>query len=161
MADDDDRRGYCEPPKATRFKPGTSGNPKGRRRKKAPPAKSGASLRSITEDLMEELQEIVTVIEDGHELKISKQRAFVKSLMESAIKGETRSIAAVVAFLKSAGAEPTATPGEEANDVGLEDLEILQSFIERERMRRERTEGMSEAEREISQCKENKNDEQL
>ena len=100
MAEDEDRRGYGNPPKATRFPPGTSGNSKGRRRKNAPRAKSSASLKSITEDLMRRLQEIVTVIEDGHELKISKQRAFIKSLMESAIKGETRSIAAVVAFSK-------------------------------------------------------------
>lgn len=151
MAEDEDRRGYGNPPKATRFPPGTSGNSKGRRRKNAPRAKSGASLKSITEDLMEELQEIVTVIEDGHELKISKQRAFIKSLMESAIKGETRSIAAVVAFLKSAGAEPSAAPGEEASDVDLEDLEILQSYIERERMRRERTEEQPQLDAEGSE----------
>jgi hypothetical protein len=146
MAEDDERVGYGHTPKPTRFKPGTIGNPKGRRRKNTPPAKSGARLRSIAEDLMEQLQDIVTVIEDGHELKISKQRAFINSLMESAIEGETRSIAAVVAFLKSADAQSTAAPGKETSDVDLEDLEILQSYIERERMRRERTEGKPEAE---------------
>jgi hypothetical protein len=76
--DDDGRVGYKRPPANTSFKPGRSGNPKGRPR----------HARNLKTEFLEELCEPIRVREGDREMKISKQRALVKSLIDAAIKGE-------------------------------------------------------------------------
>ena len=78
----EDEVGYGKPPKKTRFKPGESGNPKGRNK----------GVKNLKTDLVEELQETLIVNESGKRRRVSKQRAMVKSLMARAIKGDTRAI---------------------------------------------------------------------
>ena len=75
--DDDDRVGYRRPPKQTRFKPGQSGNPKGRPK----------HARNLKSEFLEELGEIIRVREGDREMKISKQRAFVKALVAFSFGG--------------------------------------------------------------------------
>jgi hypothetical protein len=77
MAGDDDV-GYRRPPKATRFKPGQSGNPKGRPRGSA----------NLATDLAAELNEQITVREGGQAQRVNKQRALIKSLMAKALQGD-------------------------------------------------------------------------
>lgn len=74
--------GYRRPPKHTRFKPGQSGNPKGRRK----------GAKNLKTDLAEELRETLIVTEGGQRRRVSKQRAMVKSLVARAIKGDPRAI---------------------------------------------------------------------
>jgi hypothetical protein len=81
------RVGYGKPPKHTRFKPGQSGNPKGR-----PKGAQGFSA-----ELDRELKAIITVTENGQMIKLSKQRALVKSLLAKALKGDTKSVALILA----------------------------------------------------------------
>jgi len=83
-----DKVGYGRPPKATQFKPGKSGNPKGRPK---------GSLNLVS-DLAAELGEQITVREDGRTRRISKQRALIKSLLAKGIQGEVRAAAAVLAL---------------------------------------------------------------
>ena len=71
--------GYGRPPQHTRFKPGQSGNPKGR-------PKGTINLKT---DLMEELSERISVSEGGKPKKLSKQRALLKSLVAKAITKAT------------------------------------------------------------------------
>jgi len=59
--------GYGKPPKASQFKRGKSGNPRGRPK---------GSLRLAT-DLAAELGEQITVREDGRSRRVSKQRALI------------------------------------------------------------------------------------
>jgi hypothetical protein len=63
----DSKVGYGNPPKATRFKPGHSGNPKGRPK----------GSRNLATDLAAELGEQITVREEGHSRRITKQRALI------------------------------------------------------------------------------------
>ena len=117
--DDDDRAGYKRPPGKSRFKPGQSGNPKGRPK----------HARNLKTEFLEELNEVIRVREGGHEMKISKQRAFVKSLVAAAIKGDMRAANALVSFCTRAfGEEDESQPKPPAPD----DLEILEEFVGRE-----------------------------
>ena len=68
--------GYGKPPEATRFKSGTSGNPKGRPKG----ARSFASL------LDEELNKTITVVENGRRRKIKKSKAVAMAVVNKAIK---------------------------------------------------------------------------
>jgi hypothetical protein len=83
-----DKVGYGRPPKANQFKPGKSGNPKGRPK---------GSLNLVS-DLAAELGEQITVREDGRTRRISKQRALIKSLLAKGIQGEVRAAAAILAL---------------------------------------------------------------
>jgi Family of unknown function (DUF5681) len=83
-----DKVGYGRPPKANQFKPGKSGNPKGRPK---------GSLNLVT-DLAAELSEPITVREDGRTRRLSKQRALIKSLLAKGIQGDVRAAAAILAL---------------------------------------------------------------
>jgi hypothetical protein len=77
---EDEPVGYGSPPAHTRFKPGHSGNPRGRPK----------GTRNLKSDLLEELGERITLREGGREVRISKQRALIKSQVARALKGDSR-----------------------------------------------------------------------
>ena len=92
-----DPAGYKRPPRRTQFQPGQSGNPRGRRK----------NVRNFTTDLLDELREQISVRENGRERRISKQRAFIKALVASAIKGDMRATSALVALCSRSREEKT------------------------------------------------------
>lgn len=116
--------GYGRPPVSTRFKPGLSGNPKGR-------PKGTLNLRT---DLREELTERIRLREGERELKVSKQRAMLKALRRQGAEGR-----------RQGGKRPT-RPSRQAvraqpepkveTALATEDQEILERFLAR-RMSRE------------------------
>lgn len=90
--------GYKNPPKATQFRPGTSGNPGGRPR----------GSRSILVELQEELLQEVTV----GDVTLTKQALVARSLVNAAIKGNLRAIECVLRLNKN---ETEGTPESEAS----------------------------------------------
>jgi hypothetical protein len=142
IEDDNDRVGYKRPPKSARFKPGQSGNPKGRPK----------HARNLKTEFLEELSEIIRVREGDREMKISKQRAFVKALVAAAIKGDMRAANALVSFC-------TRAFGDDGDDSRLQapapdDLEILEEFVGRE-VRKRSTRSKPESSQELQSPKEN------
>jgi uncharacterized protein DUF5681 len=126
---DEDGVGYKRPPHRTRFVSGKSGNPKGRAK----------HLRNFKTDLRDELCQMITVREGGREMKISKQRAFVKALVAAAIKGDTRATNALVSFCARAfGGDDQ---DDQRTSPPADDLEILEAFITRELKRRASEDG--------------------
>jgi hypothetical protein len=72
--------GYRRPPESTRFKPGSSGNPKGRPKK---PLTVGAIIEST-------LAKRVSVEENGRKKKISLEELIVRQVAAKAAKGDLK-----------------------------------------------------------------------
>jgi hypothetical protein len=126
---DNEAVGYGRPPAATRFKAGQSGNPRGR--------PQGA--KNLLTDLREELSEKIQIREGGTERRVSKQRAFIKSLVAAAVKGDVRATTALVSLC--ARAFPEDRDDSEERKAAPADDQILQDFITREIDRRSKREG--------------------
>jgi len=107
--------GYRRPPKATRFKTGQSGNPKGRPR----------GSTNLATDLSAELNEQITVREGGQARRMTKQRALIKSLTAQALKGDVRATSALLALYARVISEPAAA---ENASIEEDELLILRSF---------------------------------
>ena len=114
---DDYEVGYGKPPKHTRFKPGQSGNPRGR-------AKGTKNLKT---DLIEELAEKISIREGDRIQTVSKQRALVKSVMNRGIKGDTRAINITLSTMMRLLDTGEGAPDAEEVLLG-DELKILQAF---------------------------------
>jgi hypothetical protein len=83
--------GYASPPKETRFKPGQSGNPRGRPRgsknKSQPPGLHEERLKAI---LMDEAYRTITVNDGPRQVSVPMAQAVVRSLALNAVKGNQR-----------------------------------------------------------------------
>jgi hypothetical protein len=86
MPPDKRRVGYRTPPERTRFRPGQSGNPKGRPKK----------VPTFAEDINDELNQ-------PHKLNanatVTRQRAIIIALVAQAIGGDTRAVGALMRFM--------------------------------------------------------------
>jgi hypothetical protein len=111
--------GFGRPPKRTQFQKGTSGNPRGRPKRKA----------SFKADLADEMHERITLNDkNGRPQKITKQRAFIKMLFASALQNEKSAITALLACMKYFGAGDEVPEPEIGN---VEDLEMVKDYVER------------------------------
>jgi hypothetical protein len=117
--DDDDRVGFGRPPKASRFRPGQSGNPGGRPK----------GSRNLLTDLRAELSSATTITERGCQLTVTKQVAIVKSLVAAAIDGDMRAVAALV----NLSTRMAAAEDHQQDDAqfSAEEAEIVQEFHSR------------------------------
>jgi predicted DNA-binding antitoxin AbrB/MazE fold protein len=77
---DDEQIGYGKPPKSGQFKPGQSGNPKGR-----PKGRKG--INTIIDDVF---RKKVSLREGGKVKKISQVEALFRRVMNDALKGDPK-----------------------------------------------------------------------
>ena len=112
--------GYARPPVNTRFKPGQSGNPKGRPK----------GTKNLKTDLMEEANETILVREDGRKVRISRQRAVIKTLFMKALKGDVRSMAKILELIMTVNGLAPEDEAEEPLSADEEEvLRTLQSYF--------------------------------
>ena len=127
--------GYGRPPAHARFKPGQSGNPKGRPKR----------TKNLRTDLVEELGEFIRVREGDREYSVSKQRALIKALVARAVKGDTRAATSIVtlcARLLGVGDDEG-----ESQPLSIPDQRVIDEFVEREIARRKQSSEDEELQR--------------
>ncbi len=93
------KAGYRRPPLATRFRPGTSGNPRGRPK----------GARNLATVVASTLAERVDVTENGRRKRITKLEAAVKQLVNRAASGEARSMSLLLALVQAGEAKTLQT----------------------------------------------------
>ena len=114
--------GYGRPPVHSRFKPGQSGNPKGRR-------KGQRNVRTVVDG---ELSQRIKVREGNRTRSLTKLDAFVVTLINAALKGDPKASASLITLLRSLGliGEPPA-----ANDqkpYTADDESLIADFLRRQ-----------------------------
>lgn len=124
MANEEDAVGYKRPPKSGQFKPGKSGNPRGRR-------KGSTNFKT---DLAAEMREHITLRDkNGRARKVTKQRALIKLLFSSALQNEKSAITTLLTCLRYFGTDHEASVAETTD---LEDLDMIRDYVERAEARR-------------------------
>jgi hypothetical protein len=91
LEDTEEHVGYRRPPVATRFRPGQSGNPRGR-------PKGARNLSSV---VAAALGERVAVNENGRRMRITKLEAAVKQLVNRAASGEARATQLLIQLVQA------------------------------------------------------------
>jgi hypothetical protein len=85
--------GYGRPPIHSQFKPGQSGNPRGR-------TKGSKNIRKADEEIFTSK---LTVLEGGQVRRVTKIEAVLLTQLSQALKGNQRAVQAVVATVKELG----------------------------------------------------------
>lgn len=109
--------GYGKPPKGSQFKPGTSGNPKGRPK----------GINNFATDVEDTLKMPVRVTQDGTPRTISTQKAALVRLRERALGGDHRSMGLLIQLAQTTSGQ---TPVPAAN-TSAEDLTALHVLTQR------------------------------
>ncbi len=116
---DDDEVGYGKPPKATRFKKGQSGNPKGRTK----------GSRSFKTDVMATLEAPVQLKEKGRVKTVATQQAALLRLREKALSGNARALDRLIELARTYNDENLAEAT--AGELAPSDQAILDDYLRR------------------------------
>ena len=116
--------GYGKPPVHTRFKPGESGNKKGR-------PKGHPNLATAFDD---ELNAKVIINEGGRRRTVTKRRVVVLQTVANAMKGDPRALAAILQVSKCFGKEEEPPKEGLREELEAHDRAILDDFIARNRL---------------------------
>ena len=109
--------GYKRPPREHQFKPGQSGNSKGRPKKN----------KNFVEDVKGEMNELIQIQEQGKLKKITKQKALAKRIVADALSGKTSIIKLLLPILSDKNFEIK----DFEEDLSQEDQAILEDYIKR------------------------------
>jgi len=109
--------GYGKPPKHAQFQPGQSGNPNGRPK----------GARSPFALLRQELQQNVTLRENGRETTVSKLEAIMKRVVADTLSGKPSQTKLLFALLHQLEAQDAASPS--GNSLSRSDEELLRNLL--------------------------------
>lgn len=110
--------GYKNPPKHSRFQKGCSGSPAGR------PKGSKNTLKLL--DAV--LEQKIKIQQEGKTISITKKQAMLMQLVNAAVKGEIKAIAALFPYMMQLDMKEEQSL--ETSKLSLKDEEILQQFLE-------------------------------
>jgi hypothetical protein len=112
--------GYGKPPSNGQFKPGQSGNPRGR-------PKGAKNFATAIDD---ELRARVTVTENGARRRVSKREVIAKRLVNRAAEGDLR---ALPLLLNEARAHENLPIGDAVNEIfgGADEAEVIAGIVQR------------------------------
>ena len=110
--------GYKKPPKDSQFRPGHSGNRKGRPK----------DHRNTYNMLTEVLDQKISIKENGRDLKISKKLAMIMQLVNKAVKGDVKAINSLLPHMLMADVKE-----EDKNkilaSISQDDREIITNYL--------------------------------
>ena len=109
--------GYGRPPSETRFRPGRSGNPRGRPKGTRP---IGAVLQDI-------IQKRATVTENGKTRRIPVLEVMLRRLANDAMRGDQKAIALLLSLAHRYGEAPETTL--QLREMLAEDAAILAQYM--------------------------------
>ncbi|MGB8112859.1 MAG: DUF5681 domain-containing protein [Candidatus Sulfotelmatobacter sp.] len=112
--------GYRNPPEATRFRKGQSGNPKGRRK----------GSQNVATVFAQTLREKVTVNENGQRKTITKLEAAIKQFVNKAASGDLRALQLLVTLSREAETRERQSP---PNSLTLNesDQKVMEGILKR------------------------------
>jgi hypothetical protein len=114
--------GFARPPKHTQFRPGASGNPRGR-------PKGRANLQDIVKDVLFEKLEVRL---GERTQKLASVSALIRTAMNRALKGDHKFLMAVIAFIRLSGLSDAGADAFAAESDTSADEVILANFLERQ-----------------------------
>lgn len=121
MADHDYDVGYRRPPKATQFKKGESGNPKGRPK----------GARGLEKVVLDELKTKITVNENGRSKKLKKVEAIAKQMVNKALTGDHKAITQVLTVSQRHEDREAAKGVPIIETLPQEDRQVMESLMAR------------------------------
>jgi hypothetical protein len=113
--------GYGRPPAANRFKPGQSGNPKGRPWRHR-------NLRTVLE---ETLNERIAVREGERSRRLTKREALILSIVNNALKCDPKALASLITLMRSLGMADEAQGPSHDEPITQNDAALLADFVAR------------------------------
>ena len=116
---DDESAGYKKPPKAGQFKPGQSGNPKGRPK----------GSRNLKTDLNNLMKKRITIREGGKARSTSALEAVLLSLFGSATRGDVRASTTLINTVMKLN--PDTKDDSESSNISESDEELIKDFFRR------------------------------
>jgi hypothetical protein len=114
LEDSHDEVGYGKPPRSHQFKPGESGNPKGRKK----------GTKNEVTILQELLQHKVTLNERGKARKIILLEAILRKVAEDCLRGNIKSVGFLLNRYYAAAAGETAQA-----DLSEDDKAVLEAYL--------------------------------
>ena len=125
--------GYRRPPASGRFKPGKSGNPKGRPK----------GSRNFLTLLEQKLNKTISVTENGRKRKLTRLQAIVKRMVNHALNGDQKALLTLLEIMRRTG-RFDAPSAEALLPENYE--ELLEAFIQHRQRRPARSEASERGE---------------
>jgi hypothetical protein len=116
------RVGYGRPPIHSQFKPGTSGNNKGR-------PKGSRNAKSVVDKVV---NSSITILQNGKARKTTQLEAMIQAATHKAMKGDTKALNAVVALLIRTGHLDQPENEQLVTSLPEEDESIINDYLRRQ-----------------------------
>jgi Family of unknown function (DUF5681) len=114
--------GYGRPPTHTRFKPGQSGNPRGRRK----------GLRNVRTVLEETLNQRITVRDGNGTRSLTKLDGVILTMVNGALKGNSKDLAAFITLIRSLGLTDETPEAPKSEPVTADDEAVIADYFQRQ-----------------------------